>query len=107
MARGYLQGNIFDQFFKLVAGNRAFLAGSYFNQNPDFCASVNVRSDKPVSIDLHARLAGNLDVLANFSDEFLDFLVKTHFAIGREPLGHTIGKLAKGFVASDKVSLAV
>ncbi len=107
MAGGDLQRDVFDQLPELIVGHRAFLARADFHQHPDFCARMDIAGDQAVATNFHARVAGDLDVLANLGHRRFALGVQIDLGILSQLPGDLVGERSKQVVAGDKVRFAI
>ena len=107
MSRRNLQRDVLDQLLEFVRDRGFGPARADFDEHADFCAGVNVAGDESVAADLHPRVPGDFDVLADFGDQRLAFGFQTGVGIGGQTLRGFIAKRAEQLVARDEIRLAV
>ena len=100
--RGDLQSDVADQFAEGLVGGGGFLACAHFDEHADFRAGMDISRDQAVAIHFEARVAVDLDVLADLRDLFRAERFEIFVRIVREALGDFIAEGAEGLVLRDE-----
>src|SRR5438034_11634219 len=99
MRSGNLQSDVAHQFFELISGHGALLAGTHLDQHADFSPGVDVSRHHSMTAHLQPMMARNLYVFTQFGDLSGTERLQVGLWLGRERPRDFIAEGAKTFVA--------
>src|SRR5665213_1033639 len=104
---GDLQRDVLYQLLEFVLARRLGLAAADGDEHADFRARVNVSRDETVAGNFQARVAGDLDVLAQLADGGFALGFAVRKKVSGDLPGNLVAEGAKRLVARNKIRFTV